>query len=141
MATYAENETVTRIRFSFQLTTLTGEVLATPWNVFGSMGIIPSAAAATSPPARPQSSPNDDRWLWLEPLVWQPGFAEYANPSATTPTQVVQTHAIQRDVRAQRKGEAGGSKLWAVWQWSPPVPLPTNTYRRRAWFSIGVLEA
>lgn len=136
-ATAIEGETYTRVRFSWQLVHDLPNSAIGAWSIIGSMGVIESGSGASAPPGRPLSDPGLD-WLWIEPVLWRPAITSYSSTGAII-TNLEEASADKIDVRAQRMANPGGSKLWAVWQWSPTL-VAGASMRRRAWFSVGILE-
>lgn len=131
-------ETYTRVHFSFQMVHDRPSAAVGAWSIIGSVGLISSIFADTSPPARPLDNPGAD-WLWLEPMIWSPAQVTF-NSEAVVSSNLQECNVQNRSVRAQRRMVEGGGRLWLVFQWQPAL-ISGAVMRRRCWGSAGILEA
>jgi hypothetical protein len=108
----AEGETLTRIRFTWQATHPAGTAAdAAGFLVCQGILVVPSGTLEAALPE--PFTDFDEPWVWWEGGIFQP-LPTQDMGSGDTELDAYPVVDLQRDAKAQRVADAGGSDIWFI---------------------------
>lgn len=138
LCSLAEGETLTRVRFRYQLQHV-AQFPADALGIPAAVGITLSGAAAVEPPIFPLTTPDGD-WLWWEGSFPLPSNVAYEDGTINE-LDVWPSDAHERDGRAQRVADVGGSKVWWVAEAPADLAVQDTFYASVSWSVLVLLPA